>query len=114
MTFWNLFDCLVYSFCRAVCDDIIAFRDHSFDIFIWYSSIQNDGIPVLFILVVTCDHGIIRRPPEVTPLRIYLDIQIDISVFFVDPEECFLTFLHAHQLPVLVFKRAFLIYIFKG
>jgi hypothetical protein len=71
-------------------------------------------IPVLFILVVTCDHGIIRRSPEVTPLRIYLDIQIDISVFFVDPEECFLTFLHAHQLPVLVFERAFLIYIFKG
>lgn len=51
--------------------------------------------------------------PEVSPLRIHFDIQIDIAFPFIYPQKCFFTSFNPHQLPVRITKWLFFIYIIK-
>lgn len=92
------------------CYKVITFCKHTLNIFIRNTSIQNDRIPVLLILMISRYHRLIGLPPEVTPLGIHLDIHPYRPVLpLICPGKCLLILPVPDKLPVLVMKRSILI-----
>ena len=113
MTFRNLLNRFVDSFGRTVCDQIITFGDHPADLFFRDRSVQNDRVPVLFVLMIAGDYRIIGRAPEISPFRRNLHIQIDKTIALIDPEKCFFTSTNPDKLPVGIVKRFFFVHVVK-
>ena len=73
-TLWNPFYSLIYEPGRIIGDKVIAVCNHVFYSVIRHAAIENDGIPVVLVLVPSGDDGWEGIPPEVSPGRRYLDI----------------------------------------
>ena len=112
--FGDFFDRLVDALGGTIRNQIVAFGNHAFDILRGNGAVQNNRIPVHFVLMIARNHGRIGVPPEITPFGRYLYIQIEISPSVVNPEKGLFASLDAHQLPVLVAKGSFCVYIRKG
>ena len=113
-SFGNFLHRFINSLGRAVRNQIIAFRYHPLHLFIRDGTIQNNGIPVFLVLMISRNHCSIGVSPKVSPFRIHFHIQIDISVPFICPKKGFSASLHSDQLPVGVMKGCFLISLRKG
>ena len=112
-SFGNLFHSLVYFLRRAICYEIIAFGYHSPDLLLWNRPIQNNRVPMFFMLVIASRHRFVGTSPEVAPLGIDFHIQIYISVTVVDPQKYFSIFFYSYHLPVLITERVLLVHVVK-
>ena len=98
---------------RTVRNLLVALPDHPLNILIGNASVQNDRVPMLFILMIARRDRRIDASPEIPPRRIGLNIQMDQPVLFIGPEKRFFASLHSDKLPIWIMKRRLLIGILK-
>ena len=107
--FRNTLHRLIYSLGRIIGNQRIALRNHILYRVIRNGSIKNNRTPMLLVLMISRLYRRVCLSPEVPPLRVHLDIHIDISVPFIHPQERLFASVHSHKLPVLIMKRSLLI-----
>lgn len=89
--------------------ECIAFSNHLFNDLFWNGPVQNQGIPVFFVLVVGGNYRWVGIPPEIPPFRINFYIYPDVSIPFIGPGKGPFIFPVPDQYPVRVVKWGVLI-----
>ena len=112
-TIASLLDCSLQMNLFFSADQIITLCDHPSDFLIRYASIQNNGIPVFLVLMISRNHRCICLPPEIAPPRINFYIYAHLSFVLISPEKCLFVLFIPHQNPVWIVERCVLIDIFK-
>ena len=106
--------CFIDACCGRVDSQVVALRNHAADFFIGNGTVQNNGIPMLLVLMPAGHDGGVGASPEIPPFRGNLYIQIDKTVSFICPEKYLPAAFCPHQLPVGVMKGGILVGARKG
>ena len=99
----------IYSFRRAVTDQIVALGDHQTDVFIRNASVKYYRIPVVLILMIARFYRCIEITPEKSLVGCDLNIEIYVTVLLIGPQKSFPVPFKSHKLPPVIMKRGILI-----
>ena len=80
---------------------IVAFRNHSFNLFLRHRSVQNHRIPVFLVLMIARLHRRVSIPPKLSPLRAYLHVNAKSPVSLIGPEKHFFVLFQFNHFQVL-------------
>lgn len=86
------------------CNQIITLRNHPPDLLVRDTAVQDNGVPMFFVLMIPRQHRGIGVPPEITPPWINLYIHPNLTVTLIGPGKCPLIFPVPQQHPVIVMK----------
>ena len=95
---------LMPAFSSFHCYQIVTLSNHPLNLILRHRTIQNNRVPMLFILMISRNHGRICTSPQIPPFRIHLNIDTNVSIPFIRPQKSLFMFPYPDKLPVRIMK----------